>query len=495
MRQPINLPQVPVQTTAAGGVAGFGDDAAPTARPFQLLSAVRNMQRVNQRAATTRTGRAPFADVAAFELIPGTPLDGISTFYRSNGTRRLITKVRRTYVSFDPVTGNLQSFFTTLQAGRFETVTFNDLLVIADPGNFLMSFDGVVNNQIAGNPPRASYICTAYKSIFLTGIVGQPDLVYASDAGRIDVWPATLDPVTGQPAPRDSFAAPVNDKDGDQTTWIALYRTNVVIWKRHTVHELHGPEVGQPSSLWRFMAVGAPGTMNGRTVQEVDGTLFWLSDRGVVAWNGGRPEIVSDPVRNTLARINWNAIGTASAGVDTTTGLYMLSLPLDSATTPSHTLVFDTRDRTWWLWDGWQPRAWTTFRFTGEAEISVHADANGKLYSLGGTTDEGAAIPYEAVFGPTTAGNAFRDKLLRRAYFVVSMSVGATMEAAVATTDTGAFGTPITLTAAANITRLRQMVPFITGQPVQAYSPKFRLSGLGLITLHDIAIDFSERGV
>jgi hypothetical protein len=73
----------------------------------------------------------------------------------------------------------------------------------------------------------------------------------------------------------------------------------------------------------------------------------------------------------------------------------MLSVPLDSSTTPDTTLVFNAEQRSWsGFWVGWEPRSFAVTAFSGKIRMQF-GDNCGKLYTWLDYVDENVATESE----------------------------------------------------------------------------------------------------
>lgn len=376
MKQKLWFPPAQKIEPVANGILGLHDNVSPISRPMGQLSFCSNMRRVGVTGATTRDKREILGN-----RVGNSPILGFGTLYLESGVKRLMTGSGLFWKCYNPATGAWDTMNTAAVSGGleanapFNTATFNDMLIITNLENEVMKYDGTdtVSNiaDLGGSPPNSPYVATAYKRLFLVDL---PHLLYVSDVGDAEIWSGS-----------DSAAIPVNDKDGDEIKWVRMYRSNLQIWKRHSLHELHGPELGRTTGDWAVYNVANIGTPNGKTIAEVGGILYWLSDsrdaRGIIRWNGGVPEVISDPVKDTIARINYGAIDKACA-TSTGDGLYCLAVPVDGATVNNMMIVLDTRDGSWWLWEDWAPTCFTSYRLADDQEVILMGDNDGCVYFL-----------------------------------------------------------------------------------------------------------------
>lgn len=79
-----------------------------------------------------------------------------------------------------------------------------------------------------------------------------------------------------------------NTKGDGNFTGIAAYGGHVVCFKKDFMHEIYNNK-----NPFRIQDVYAEGCIDNRTIQDVDGTLFFVSEDNVKVYTGGNPEIIS----------------------------------------------------------------------------------------------------------------------------------------------------------------------------------------------------------
>lgn len=483
-KKPLQFPQQQAMEPMAAIIRGIVTNLSPVSRPLSVLSSMKNMQRYGQTGAETRPGRSKIGD-----SVGATRILGLSAFYTAS-IKKIIAQAGTVVKVYNPAT----DVWDTMQdsvgdyaatAANFEAVTFNDLLIFTNGTDNVQKFNGTITAVLGGTPPKGKYIATAYQRMFLAGVTSYPHLLYVSDVADAENW-----------STEDSASIPINDKDGDEIKWMCMFKTKLMIWKRYGFFELHGPELGLTTDNWRIVNVAPIGTANGRTVAEVNGAFFWLSDsedaKGIVIFEGGRPRLISEPIKDIIERINYAAIATACATTDGE-GKYILFVPLDAATSPNYGIVFDTNDGTWWLWENWNPVIFTSYRQTN-SEVVVMGDNNGAVYVVGGTTDANVAIASEMIFGPSSLGINTKEKRVRKGYVIASAAAGATLTAATSATETGDYGSAVTLTAGTDITRIKKRLPLNQSNPSGGFVYRLKLVGSGVVKVHEVGLEISPRG-
>ena len=482
LKENIQLPEQSGHEVLTGGILGLADPFSPVSRPLGYLSSVKNLIRADKTGAETRPGRAQVGD-----KVGSTRILGLAALYTQSGAKKLVTGSGTAWKVYNPTTQVWDSLKTGLTADtKFEGACIDDLLILTNGKDNVQKYDGSSIVDLGGSPPKSPFIAVGYRRVFLVNL---PHQLAACDPANPEEW-------TGE----DSATISINAKDGDTITWLRFYGTNLYIWKRHSLHELHGPELGQVSANWRNFKVADVGTPNGRTIAGVGGALFWLSDspnsKGVVVWaGGGSPQLISDPIQGIIDRINWDYVSTAAAGTDGN-GNYLLSVPLDSATAPTHTIVYCTLDGSWWIWEGWAPTAYGSYRLSTDKETYLFGDNTGYVYSIGGDDDAGQAISYEAVVGPAVLGSATQKKRVRRAYIIASAITGASIIAETSPSDIGGYGVKVNITPFSQaITRIKRYLPFNADDGMGGYLYRMKLSGSGRVKFYEVGFEVGVRRV
>lgn len=196
--------------------------------------------------------------------------------------------------------------------------------------------------------------------------------------------------------------------------------------------------------------------------------------------------------------------GSSSAGRTATVQANPSPLPYPPLPYADNTLsiVFNTKDSSWWTWTGWTPEAFVRHRATAEGE-EVYMASGRMAYQMSGDDDAGTAIVSEADFGPSGGESTFKNKLMRRAYFILSGDADTVAEAAVSPslTDPPVYQNKVrldmntTAAEARHFTGKRCYLPFSsgTGESLRSYAPRMRLIAEGPIIIHDAAVEYSER--
>ncbi|NLG52384.1 MAG: hypothetical protein GX541_00155 [Clostridiales bacterium] len=181
-----------------------------------------------------------------------------------------------------------------------------------------------------------------------TGLIRIPDLRYATvhnsrvfgvDAGRIyasgfnDYTNWNLDVAGEESSPDNAWCSPAqsNTKGDGVFTGITTFQNHVICFKRDFMHELYNNK-----NPFRIQDIYAEGTIDNRSVCDVDGNLIFVDRAGVKVYTGGDPRILG-------FNLNVDEFKSAVAGTDGRK--YYLYCETDKA---EHNLfVFDTLAGLW----------------------------------------------------------------------------------------------------------------------------------------------------
>ncbi len=138
------------------------------------------------------------------------------------------------------------------------------------------------------------------------------------------------------------------------------------------------------------------------------------------------PQPISTAIGNFIERINWNVADKACAKF--WNNRYLLSVPIDGATTNNYTLVFNTITQSWsGYWTNWTPSVFAESAFAGQLRLNF-GQPDGKVLTwleyVAQNDETDNTFKDDGVFYPssiTTRGFVFReqmnDKIGRNAEF------------------------------------------------------------------------------
>jgi len=257
-----------------------------------------------------------------------------------------------------------------------------DQALFSDGVAALRTWDGTTltalttNTGVLGDAPVGATILVWHGGRMLaSGVATEPDTIWAS---------ALLDFGNGK-WDHTNFKFRVGAGEGEriigvvslQDFWLAVIKENSV-WLVNT------PPEATSAAQWTVVKLSSGAGGVSRRGQAVAGNdAFFMSREGVrsvrrMAAAAGQYEVglpISTPMQPYIDRINWTAGHTIAA--HTYEHLVLFAVPLDAATSPDHTLVFNARLGQWTgVWTGWTPRCFETTRF-GDLHRLVFGQQNG----------------------------------------------------------------------------------------------------------------------
>lgn len=266
--------------------------------------------------------------------------------------------------------------------GTKSIVDFNGNIVIFPQKKYYDYIDGIFGDFTC--PYDIDYTTVHYNRIF--GIKGSN--VYASKVGDFKVW----DDYSGTEL--DSWAADVYSP-GD-FTGITSYQDHVVFFKSDQMYELYG----YTPSQFKILESAKVGCIDNRSIAEVGGVLFFMSEKGVQTYSGGFP-------RNVSEKLNLSNITSAVAIGDGRK--YYISID-------GTTYIFDTWQNTW------MPYLNLDIISFGKSDNDIYALANnGNVYQLESGNE---IVEWEAITKNFDDGT-FRKKSIRAIRLKAQMDIGA----------------------------------------------------------------------
>ena len=208
--------------------------------------------------------------------------DETGTFAR--GTLSEDVTSRRSIVQFNVYTKNDEGRIDVL-TGKFD----KKLLIFPDK----MSLDfNVERNYTTPTELKPALFEIApklkYATVHLSRVFGvDDDRVYASGFNDYSNW--NLD-TADEYNESNAWCSPAqsNVKADSKFTGITTYQNHVVCFKRNFMHEIYNTK-----NPFRVQDVYAEGTIDNRTIQDVDGRLIFASDDNVKVYTGSNPKIIS----------------------------------------------------------------------------------------------------------------------------------------------------------------------------------------------------------
>ena len=257
--------------------------------------------------------------------------------------------------------------------------------------------DAVGTPNVTQTPSKPKFIVTHTNRLFATSAdtAVPADTLYCSGVLDGDAWDLAADNLRIG-----------NDRD-PITALMPGQNFDLYVFKERSIYKVNADPTLK-ASQWSIKLVNnRTGCVADGTVQQVGADIMFLSRDGVKSLQSiqaGTETDVSLPVSRNIndyiGRINQAAVSTCTAVY--WRNRYMLSVPLDSATTPDTVLTFNLLAAAWCgHWSGWEARAFVISAFGGELKLNIGTQ-NGELYTWDDSTPEDATTIADYKDGSST---------------------------------------------------------------------------------------------
>jgi hypothetical protein len=193
--------------------------------------------------------------------------------------------------------------------------------------------NGVLSTSSA--PPALRLVRQFTNRIFAVGTGTNRNTLYASDLLDAEVWKSTNSIIVG------------GDDGEDIVALQPFFDYELLVFKPNKMYLVTADPTSPTASGWVTRLLNdKTGCASGRSVNFVNKDVFFLSNDGIRSvtrsiaddfYIVGTP--ISEPVKNIISRINKNYISSCNSAFYN--NRYYLAIPLDTATTPSHILVYN----------------------------------------------------------------------------------------------------------------------------------------------------------
>jgi hypothetical protein len=204
----------------------------------------------------------------------------------------------------------------------------------------------VISTQLA--PTGLRLIKSFTNRLFAVGTGEDRNTLYASDILDPEIWKTTNSIIVG-------------GDDGEDIIAIQpFYGFQIIVFKRNKIYLVDvtpsttttsGTSVlslTNSAAEWTVQTISNRiGCIAGRSVALVNKDVFFLANDGIRSISRSMADdfstvglTISEPVKDVIARINRSFVSTCNAAFHN--NRYLLAIPLDSATNPSHILVYNS---------------------------------------------------------------------------------------------------------------------------------------------------------
>jgi hypothetical protein len=395
------------QNDFSGGQNSSDETASIGKNQAELLqnSIITKKGKCTQRNGLTVLGTANSTTNKILGLVHYNVGGTLDTLLRARATK--IQRLADDYSDWTDIVG-LTTLTTGLQTNFIQAL---DKCFILNGTDHVFSIDSAFtvtdeNDTNADFPLSTVAEWTPNNKMFASGSLTQSTKDYVWFSNAID--PQTWDRATN--------VFKVRSGDGGKVTWLKAFKEfELIIYKNDSIHVLN-MDGATPLTDWDLKPLSvAVGCSAGRTVQDIGNDHIFLANDGVrllsrTTFDKLRVGVISDPIRDIIDGINWDAIDTANAWFEN--GLYILNIPTGTSTVPDRTVIWDSiaAQR-----NGDPNSAWTTVpKATWNLSCMSSFGFGDNIKTFVGGSSLATSLCYKVLNGTTDAGTAITQRIITR---------------------------------------------------------------------------------
>lgn len=193
---------------------------------------------------------------------------------------------------------------------------------------------------------------------------------------------------------------PLLEDDNSPITGLSPLGENMIVFKNDSIWQMVFQEVNAFGlSVYKpIKRVSGIGCVSNSSIQEINGELIFLSERGLYAFDGVRARKITLAKGQDRLRDFFNALAPSrrkfAVSVDWKPfGCYLLAVSVDSSDENNVVLVWDYEHDSFWLWDNMPVKLWLADEGSEDEFTLYFMDKFGRIFELNnGETDHGTII-------------------------------------------------------------------------------------------------------
>lgn len=155
-------------------------------------------------------------------------------------------------------------------------------------------------------------------------------ILYASDTFLPEYWP---------------FDFEIGRGDGQRLTSIGVFADTLAVYKERSIYVILG---SNPSNFFPKIIDTVNGSVHQSTIQETPFGIISLGRGGFNLFDGrGAARLISEPIKDEIANINFASIQNASSSYDDAENRYYLSCPTGTSSLPNRIFVYKVNEDAW----------------------------------------------------------------------------------------------------------------------------------------------------
>lgn len=326
-------------------------------------------------------------------------------------------------------------------------------------------WNGTTLTPMVGTPPKGLYITADPSRVWMA----LNDIIYYCAFQNPNNWTAA----------QDSGSVQYFTFNGGNITALRNFNNLKCVWKKNSFAVIYGV------SYFDFRLVEVSnmiGCSSFKTVQEVNGRLFWLGNQEVYIFTSGSPTPIGQRIKDILETINTTYINKCFSGTD---GLrYYLGLVTGVNTEPDTMVVYDTQFNIWRVYDTAIPTLRYSVLFNHQWYCG---NSTGQTYKMNDTvfTDNGVAIPWSYTSKPYDEGIKEADKEYFEMHLQTYLPTGSTMTVSVSTVDRGTSFTLVDTLTADTVEQNKNTILPLDTVPLTHWL-RYKIAGTGYFELNEV---------
>lgn len=338
-------------------------------------------------------------------------------------------------------------------------------------------YDGSTVQNLSNAPAGAKFIDQHDNRLYAA--IG--NMVHYSGLSLADSWTLVGTPDDSSPG---SITRETND--GEDIIGLKSGTGHLTVFFPNSSHELYGTS---PSDFEFITVAEDIGAINDQAIVNLSSVLYFIDETGIYQYSGGvRPrKEFSRRVQWYIDNMNKTGKNTVALGSD---GRYLYAaIPMTSTTAPDTILIYDTIEDQWDVWSGIN-----AVHMLKMGDDLYLADAQGRVYKIGGTTANGAAISWKWESKPLTGQSISQKMRFTKIWLTLDKPSGSTVTVSITNVpeaDTG--WTEVGSISVNDISNKR--LPIHPNKAVWGSYLRIKIEGAGPCTIREISYDVIESAV
>lgn len=265
------------------------------------------------------------------------------------------------------------------RTNKVDYIAFPSVYAEDQSGCFQLTSSGFTATQSIFNFDNPRFTEIYNNQAFFSGFTTNPSSVFYTDIGSVE----KMDP-------SNNFEVRTND--GDKVTCLKSFNSRLYVFKYNSMHELSGND---PESFNLREITDQYGCVNNLSAAVYNDYLVFLDSKGVMRFNGANALPISTKIQPIIERVNQTAAKLNACMIhDKPKNQILIAVPVDGATLPNLTLVYDYYVDAWSTYSGFVPSVFALIKGRQNEKTTMFGSFTNLIYNFGSTLygDNGAGI-------------------------------------------------------------------------------------------------------